>query len=126
MSPKTAVPPESTVDELKGRFGYPRPQFRREPWFSLNGTWEFAIDPQSCWVCPEQVTFDRTIIVPYAPETAASSVAETGFYTSVWYRRTFQRPDCCDGQRLILHFGAVDTQATVWVNGRLAGGHRGG
>ncbi len=126
VSPKTAVPPESTVDELKGRFGYPRPQFRREPWFSLNGTWEFAIDPQSCWVCPEQVTFDRTIIVPYAPETAASSVAETGFYTSVWYRRTFQRPDCCDGQRLILHFGAVDTQATVWVNGRLAGGHRGG
>ena len=75
---------------------------------------------------PEQVKFDDTIEVPFAPETPASGVNNTGFYKAVWYRRTFKTPELESDQRLILHFGAVDHEASVWVNGRLAVTHEGG
>jgi beta-galactosidase/beta-glucuronidase len=105
---------------------YPRPQLRRPDWWSLNGTWEFAIDPDARWQRPQFVEFDREIVVPFAPETSASGIGETGFYAAVWYRRRFDAPALTDGQRLILHFGAVDYCATVWVNGIGAIRHEGG
>ena len=105
---------------------YPRMQLRRASWTNLNGPWEFAIDAAATWTAPQQVEFDRTIIVPFAPETPASGVEETGFFDAVWYRRTFRAPRLEDGQRLILYFGAVDHEASIWVNDFPAATHEGG
>ena len=104
---------------------YPRPQLRRREWKSLNGRWQCAIDREGLTTDPDQVTFDREILVPFAPETSASGVRDTGFYKSVWYRRTIRlarRP----GLRLLLHFAAVDYETTVWFNGDIVATHEGG
>ena len=105
---------------------YPRPRLRRERWVSLDGSWEFHIDPDAALAGPDDVDFDRVIRVPFAPETPASDVEETGMFRAVWYRRSFETPPLADGERLLLHFGAVDYTAEVWVNGRLAVRHEGG
>jgi beta-galactosidase/beta-glucuronidase len=110
----------------QGDRGYPRPQLRRPGWTSLDGTWEFAIDRDGSYPTPGAVHFDRRILVPFAPETARSGVHETGFMHAVWYRRTFAAPRLGEHERLLLHFGAVDWAATVWVNGVRCGTHRGG
>jgi len=70
--------------------------------------------------------WDRSITVPFAPETPASGVHETGFFTACWYRRRVSVPTLEPGERLMLHFGAVDTVARVWIDGRFVGGHDGG
>ncbi|SRR5579884_7364 len=106
--------------------GYPRPQLQRAEWTSLNGAWDFAFDPEARWSVPAQVSWDRTIIVPFAPESPASGVGDTGLCRAFWYRRSFEAPQRQPGERLLLHFGAVDYAATVWLNGQLAGGHEGG
>ncbi len=106
--------------------GYPRPQLERDNWTSLNGAWEFALDPDARWRSPEQVAWNRRIIVPFAPETEASGIGDTSFYRACWYRRTFDAPDLRNGERLVLHFGAVDYLATVWVNDCLLACHEGG
>src|SRR5258705_10287803 len=98
----------------------------RGDWTSLNGAWEFAIDAEGKWENPEQVKFNRKITVPFAPEAPASGIHETGFYDAVWYRREIATPKLVDGQRVLLHFGAVDWEAEVWVNGKLAVRHEGG
>lgn len=105
---------------------YPRPQLARKEWTSLNGDWQFAIDRNAAITDPAQVVFDRQIIVPYAPETPASGIHDTSYYKAVWYRRQFQSPAPKTGDRLVLRFGAVDYEATVWVNGKLAATHEGG
>ena len=92
---------------------YPRPQLRRAQWTSLDGTWEFALDPEGRWSGPGQVAWDRAIRVPFAPETPLSGVQEPGFFRACWYRRTFDAPPPGEGQRLLLHLGAVDYEATV-------------
>jgi beta-galactosidase/beta-glucuronidase len=105
--------------------GYPRPLLQRDEWFSLNGLWDFAIDAQARWTAPEQVMWNGKILVPFAPESPASGINDTGYYRACWYRSTFHTPEK-EGKRLILHFGAVDYNATVWVNGSVAGRHEGG
>jgi beta-galactosidase/beta-glucuronidase len=105
---------------------YPRPQLERAEWLSLNGTWDFALDHEARWTRPTQVEWNKTIVVPFSPETPASGVGDTGFYKACWYRRTFDAPSLQPGDRLILHFGAVDHSATVWVNDRLVTRHEGG
>jgi hypothetical protein len=105
---------------------YPRPQLQRANWISLNGTWDFAIDEEARWSRPEDVAWIGKIRVPFAPETRASGVGNTGFYRACWYRRPFQAPLLESGRRLILHFGAVDYEATVWVNDHIVARHRGG
>ena len=105
--------------------GYPRPQLQRKEWLSLNGQWEFAIDADGSWCKPSDVDFNTTIVVPFSPETAASGVANTGFYRACWYRKTVSVAPPFD-KLLLLHFGAVDYRATVWVNGCEAGIHEGG
>ncbi len=105
---------------------YPRPQLARKEWTSLNGEWQFAIDVNAAITDPAQVVFDRQIVVPYAPETPASGINDTSYYKAVWYRRQFQASTLQKGDRLVLNFGAVDYEATVWVNGKLAATHEGG
>jgi hypothetical protein len=107
-------------------FGYPRPQLQRRQWFCLNGGWDCGIDEQGEWRTPAEVHWGGAIHVPYSPETPASGVHLRGFVQAVWYRRTFEVGPRPPGTRVVLHFGAVDDQATVWVNGRLAGRHVGG
>lgn len=105
---------------------FPRPQMRRKAWVCLNGEWDFAINASADWRVPDDVVWDRKINVPFSPETKASGVYETGFYSAVWYRRfcDVTRPD--SEHRLILHFEAVDYQSIVWVNGKRVGNHEGG
>ncbi len=106
--------------------GYPRPQLQRASWISLNGSWDFALDPRAECGRPEDVVWNATIMVPFAPETAASGIGNTGFFCVAWYRRQFDRPALRDDQRLLLHFGAVDYRATIWVNGAELCSHEGG
>jgi beta-galactosidase/beta-glucuronidase len=107
---------------------YPRPQFRRERWLNLNGTWDFEIDQGDSGLERGLVDapFSRGILVPFAPESELSCVEERDFLNAVWYRRTVRIPADWAGERLLLHFGAVDHDATVWVNGSQVGRHRGG
>ena len=116
--------PSSSLDH-EGR-GYPRPQLRRETWFSLNGEWQFAFDPEAAWRKPSEVVWSDRIRVPFAPETAASGLGNTGFFRACWYRRGLTVPDAQPAERWLLHFGAVDYSATVWINGVCVGGHEGG
>ncbi|MFL5241782.1 MAG: glycoside hydrolase family 2 protein [Gemmataceae bacterium] len=105
---------------------HPRPLLQRDPWFSLDGPWDFAFDAGGRWTEPEQIEWTHTIQVPFSPETEASGIGDTGFYRAVWYRRTFTPPRGRSERRLILHFGAVDTNSNVWVNGHLVMRHEGG
>lgn len=105
---------------------HPRPMLQRAQPISLSGNWEFAIDAAARWRSPEEVAFPLTIRVPFAPETSASGIGDTGFYKACWYRRQCRCPALQDGQRLILHFGAVDYAATVWVNNKMVVQHEGG
>ena len=106
--------------------GYPRPQLVRDAWHSLNGPWDFASEQTTFWREPSDVRWESEITVPFAPETPASGVNETGFHAVCWYRRSFDAPALAPGARLILHFGAVDYAATVWVNGAIVIRHEGG
>lgn len=108
------------------RWGYPRPLLQRESWTDLNGIWDFAFDPEARWNEPHEVAWSHEIEVPFAPETALSGIAETGFFRACWYRRSIDAPELTDGRRLMLHFGAVDHSAVVWINGSVAGRHEGG
>jgi len=107
---------------------YPRPQLVRKEWLNLNGHWEFEIDHGDSGLergLVERELTDR-ILVPFAPESEASGIAHTDFMAAVWYRRTVDVPAAWAGQRVLLHFGAVDHDTTVWVNGCEVGRHRGG
>ena len=106
--------------------GYPRPQLRRNTWYSLNGDWECALDPPGRWRLPAEVEWRGRIRVPFSPETSASGINDTGFYRACWYRRRFEVAPLATGERLFLRFGAVDQSAMVWVNGVWVGGHEGG
>ena len=101
---------------------HPRPLLRR-PWTSLDGEWEFAPDP-SLAGSPDTVAFDRSILVPYAPETPASGVDWQGPLRRAWYRRPLPAPG--GDRRTVLHFGAVDRVCDVWVGGVHVARHEGG
>jgi hypothetical protein len=115
----------SNTLDAEGR-GYPRPLLQRDTWYSLNGTWEFAIDADGQWEHPAQVEWNGAIRVPFAPEAPSSGVGRTDFFRACWYRRSVDLPDANADDRWILHFGAVDYEATVWFNGVYAGAHTGG
>ena len=101
---------------------YPRPQMVREQFTCLNGPWDYAITGSDD--CPD--AWDGSILVPFSPEAVLSGVnRDVGPEDRLWYRRTLaEAPQA--GQRLLLHFGAVDQLATVYLNGQELGSHIGG
>ncbi len=106
---------------------FPRPLLRRSTWESLDGSWDFAVDPDSGWQHPSDVDFDARILVPFCPETVLSGVKFTGDLSRCWYRRMWRPPvDHPSEKRVILHFGAIDWASWVWVNGEMVGSHEGG
>jgi beta-galactosidase/beta-glucuronidase len=109
---------------------YPQPQFQREQWQTLNGRWDFEYDDKNVGLAEDWGSsprkFSRTILVPFAPETKLSGIGDTTFHPTVWYRRSVTIPPGWNGRRVLLHFGAVDYQAQVWLNGRSLGSHEGG
>ncbi len=101
---------------------YPRPQFVRERWQNLNGRWQYAIRPRTD-AMPE--IWDGEILVPFCVESALSGVAQRlSDSQRLWYRRTFT-PDTPNA-RSLLHFGAVDYHAALWINGAFVASHSGG
>ena len=110
------------------RSEYPRPQFVRDDWLCLNGEWGFEIDQGDSGI--HRGLLDRelkeTITVPFCPESQLSGIENPDYYNAVWYRRRASIPADWAGKNAILHFQAVDYDATVWVNGIEVGRHRGG
>jgi hypothetical protein len=103
---------------------YPRPQLVRQDWVNLNGLWNYAIQATD-GAAPER--YDGKILVPFPVESALSGVKRMLAPTNrLWYQRTFHTPDLKGQKRLLLHFGAVDWETKVWVNGQIVGEHRGG
>jgi beta-galactosidase/beta-glucuronidase len=105
---------------------YPRPQMQRINWQNLNGLWQYTILPKSG---DENIpaSFNGTILVPFAIESALSGVEKTvGKDSILWYYRTFNFPKNRKGKRILLHFGAVDWRSDIYVNGLKAGFHEGG
>ena len=119
MSPEILEAPE------RGH-GYPRPQLQRVNWTSLNGAWDFALDPEGVWRHPDDVPWADRILVPFAPETPASGIANTDFFRVAWYRKAIDLEPVPAGSKVLLHFGAVDYAAKVWINGGEAAAHEGG
>ena len=117
-----------TVKEPIPRAEYPRPQFVRDQWLCLNGWWEFETDPgDSGWERGlHQRELAERILVPFCPEAPLSGIGTIDRVASVWYRRVVEIPLEWSGQIVLLHFQAVDHEATVWVNGKEVGRHKGG
>jgi beta-galactosidase/beta-glucuronidase len=105
---------------------HPRPLQQRSSWQSLDGAWDFFIDPKAEQTDSQRVPWDREITVPFSPETEASGIGDTGFYLAVWYRRSVRAPQRKANERVLIHFEAVDYRATVWVNGSRVCEHEGG
>ncbi len=110
---------------------HPRPDFRRDAWLNLNGAWNFAFDPENAgetngWFQPDYADWPKTITVPYPWESRLSGIADTNYKGTAWYQRRFTLPAEWNGKQILLHFGAVDWYAKVWVDGTLVGEHDGG
>ena len=117
------TPWTDSVDRLAPLPEYPRPQMVRGNWLSLNGPWEYAISAGGSF----PAEYDGTITVPFSPETELSGVGRTlhkGEF--LWYRREISLPECFSERHVLLHFGAVDQTADVWVNGLKVMEHVGG
>ncbi|MFW6161604.1 MAG: glycoside hydrolase family 2 protein [Planctomycetota bacterium] len=108
---------------------HPKPQFKRDAWANLNGRWSFALDPGRSGLAQgwqRNQGFDREIVVPFCPESALSGVGHTDFIEALWYHRVIEVPEAWAGREVLLHFGAVDYESEVFVDGRPVGRHFGG
>ena len=109
---------------------FPQPQFEREQWLNLNGPWAFEFDDSNLGLTEDWASagkhFSRNITVPFCFESKLSGIGDTSFHPWVWYRRSITVPADWKGRRVVLHFGAVDYRAIVWINGARAGQHEGG
>lgn len=115
------------IDDLASA---PNPQFVRPNWIDLTGTWSFSFDDANAGIrerwfeAPERLA--ERIQLPYPPESRLSGIHDTSYHTRLWYARTFEAPSMRPNDRLRLCFGAVDYEATVWVDGSVVGSHTGG
>ncbi|CAM3405252.1 sugar-binding domain-containing protein [Paenibacillus lupini] len=112
------------------RAEYPRPQFNRDAWVCLNGEWKFDFDDarvgnEEGWHNGNK-DFSKRIEVPFSFESKLSGIGDPTFHDVVWYRRQLEIPKSFQGKRVVLHFGAVDYEASVWLNGQLVATHEGG
>lgn len=106
----------------------PRPDFARDNWYDLNGTWQFAFDEErktgeQQWLKED---FPGQIQVPFAYQCEKSGIGISEMHDIVWYKRRVEIPETMKGKRIWLHFGAVDYRAEVWFNGVHLGSHEGG
>ena len=131
-SPAPSRAPRASVQDGT----YPRPQLVRSGWTDLGGEWSLRFDDADRGLADDwhaeggATPFDRTITVPFPPESAASGIHDTGFHPVVWYRRDIDTGsilrEADAGRRTVLHFGAVDYRCSVWLGGTLLGHHEGG
>jgi hypothetical protein len=103
---------------------YPRPQLVRKEWQTLNGLWDYAVTGKDD---AQPAAMQGKILVPYPIESALSGVMrQVSEKERLWYRRTFETPAAWKGQRILLHFGAIDWDAAITLNGKKIGEHKGG
>lgn len=109
---------------------YPRPQLKRNKWLNLNGKWEFEIDHGKSGRARklyEAENLNNEILVPFCPESKLSGIEYKDFMDAIWYRKEFVVPeDWLAEKKILIHFGAVDYDTEVWINGKSAGTHQGG
>ena len=108
---------------------YPRPQFERADWVNLNGIWTFEFDFGKSGMDRklfESKGFGSNITVPFCPESTLSGVGHKNFIPAMWYHRTIKMPVGWQRKEIILHFGAVDYYAHIYIDGKSAGNHWGG
>lgn len=109
---------------------HPKPQFRRDSWQNLNGTWAFEVDNGRSGIprglSSPDACLSGKITVPFCPESELSGIGNKDFMYGLWYQKTVTLTEENCAGRVFLHFGAVDYEATVFVNGKKAGNHRGG
>ena len=112
------------------RTEHPKPQFMRENWVNLNGSWDFENDHgcsgEARKLYLADAAYSQKINVPFCPESKLSGIENTDFMNSVWYRKEVEVTAAQLENLVILHFGAVDYFTTVYVNGKKAGTHKGG
>lgn len=120
----------ANFSQTQPRPEHPAPHWERSEWLNLNGSWQFEIDHGRSG--KERDFFQKDhpltgeILVPFCPESKLSGVEYKDFMAAVWYRREFTIPENWTGGRVLLHFGAVDYETEVWINGVSVGTHRGG
>ncbi len=124
---KKAAPAITERKEMMN--SYPRPQFKRAEWLSLNGRWSFCMDQAESGRArglAESKGFETPIRIPFCPESRLSGVAYRDFINCIWYHRRVRIPEEWTGKELILHFGGVDYACEVFIDGISAGKHTGG
>ena len=126
ISDKIRTPWADSVDPGHVLPGYPRPQMIRGTWQNLNGLWQYSIVPGGNGTSFPAV-MDGNILVPFPVESALSGVGRSvGKDSILWYRRNFRVPGNWKGKRVLLHFGAVDWRADIYINGQHVALHEGG
>ena len=118
-------------EEAIPRDEHPRPDLRRDTWLSLNGEWDFTIDPnndggQEDWHIPGNKVWGQKILVPYPWESKLSGVNRPDYNGYAWYHRRFSVPAEWEGKNIFLRFGAVDWRTWIWLDGVLIAEHEGG
>lgn len=121
---KITTPWAEKVDPASVLPEYPRPQLVRENWKNLNGLWNYAVRAKNE---NRPASFQGKILVPFAIESALSGVGKrVGKDSVLWYNTSFTLPASMKGKKILLHFGAVDWETEVFINGKRAGSHQGG
>ena len=111
------------------RSEHPKMQFYRPDWVNLNGEWSYEFDFGKSGIergLQKSAGFAGKIIVPFCPESPLSGVGHTDFIESMFYQRALEIPAAWDGRRILLHFGAVDYTAVIYLDGVEIGRHSGG
>ncbi len=119
----------SSAADIIPRPEYPRPQFERTDWINLNGKWNYEFDFSKSGMERSLFTadkFEKSIIVPFCPESPLSGVDYKDFINAMWYQRNISIPKEWDGKRILLNFGGVDYKSTIYINGKEIFVHYGG